>query len=161
MKKQIIFFACTLFFFSACAHHVTNEYLDSLQTTEITLSDGQTIETFLATTREEQIQGLSSIPDNNFVKNQGMLFTYPDMQERSFWMPDTYFDLDIFFLDEDSTVLHIERDMPHHPSKDEPPIIARTPKILSRYVLEMRSNSEFAKDIQVNDVLAIKWEEPF
>jgi len=40
-------------------------------------------------------------------ENQGMLFIFPDMQERSFWMKNTYIPLDIIYLDNQKKVLSI------------------------------------------------------
>lgn len=39
--------------------------------------------------------------------NQGMLFVFPEAQQRSFWMKNTYLPLDIIFIGIDSLVLSI------------------------------------------------------
>lgn len=39
--------------------------------------------------------------------NQGMLFVFPEAQERSFWMKNTYLPLDIIFIGADSLILSI------------------------------------------------------
>ena len=70
-------------------------------------------------------------------------------------MPDTYFDLDIFFLDKDYVVLHIERKVKHHPGRSEPPAIARTPPIFSRHVLELKAASELSQLIKKGDKLKL------
>ena len=157
MKKSIFLLLGALWIFSACVTN-QNTHLSSLQKADILLSSGEQIETFLAMNTSEQARGLSGIPSDEFTSSQGMLFVYPDIGKRGFWMPDTYFDLDIFFLDEDFTVIHISRDMPHHPGKQQSPPIASTEQILCRYALEMRSDSRIAKKIQIGDTLRIEWE---
>ena len=124
---------------------------------QIILPSGQIIQIRLAVSSEEKIQGLSGIPDDKFADDEGMLFVYEQDDYKLFWMPDTYFDLDIFFLDENMKVLDVERNVPHHPGREEPPAIARTRSIFSRHVLEMRADSELAKNIDVGDQL--KWSE--
>jgi uncharacterized membrane protein (UPF0127 family) len=57
------------------------------------------IKTKLAFTPSEQEQGLSGIRPENFNNDQGMLFFYLEDGEKLFWMPDTYFNLDLFYLD--------------------------------------------------------------
>lgn len=54
----------------------------------------------------ETTQGLmyrKSMPDSC-----GMLFVFPDSQERSFWMKNTYIPLDILYLDSQKQILTIQ-----------------------------------------------------
>lgn len=64
------------------------------------------IKAFEAHTAEEQSIGLShlsELPDGH-----GMLFVYPNVASRTFWMPDTMkFPIDIMFIDNDATVSRI------------------------------------------------------
>lgn len=41
--------------------------------------------------------------------NQGMLFIFPDIQVRSFWMRNTVIPLDMIFIDDSKTVLNIAK----------------------------------------------------
>jgi uncharacterized protein len=43
-------------------------------------------------------------------ENEGMLFLYPDLAPRAFWMKDTLIPLDILFLGADGTILAIAGD---------------------------------------------------
>ena len=116
------------------------------------LIDGKhSIETILSVTSEEQNIGLSGTRDKDFKKNQAMLFFYKEDGMRKFWMPNTLFDLDIFFLDSNMKVIAIERNVPHHPGVQEPPAIYRTKTYNCRHVLEMRSDSPLAKELEVGE----------
>lgn len=116
------------------------------------------ITTIVADTMERQAQGLSGIQDRDWNEDWGMLFIYADEGIRKFWMPDTYFALDIFFLTSDFKVIHIERNVPSHPGKNEPPEIPRTPPIFAHHVLELKANSTIAKSIVEGDRLI--WQGP-
>lgn len=121
-------------------------------------SDGKLIKVELALTDKAQTQGLSGRKEGSLKANQGMLFVYDDESYRSFWMPDTYFDLDIFFISKDFTILHVERNVPHHPGREEPPAIARTKSYKCKYVLEMDAASPLSKKLLVGQKL--KWISP-
>ena len=64
-------------------------------------------------------------------------------------MPDTWFDLDIFFLDENLTVIALERSLPKHPGRKIPPPIAHTSSHFSRHVLEVKSGTPLSKKIVI------------
>ena len=49
-----------------------------------------------------------SIPENS-----GMLFSFPDNSERSFWMKNTHVPLSIAFIDDSGVIKNIERMKPH------------------------------------------------
>jgi len=49
-----------------------------------------------------------SIPENS-----GMLFSFPDNSQRSFWMKNTHVPLSIAFIDQDGFIDSIERMKPH------------------------------------------------
>jgi hypothetical protein len=120
----------------------------------IKLPSGESLRVRLAITMEEQTQGLSGIKDNDFQNDEAMLFFYKDDADRLFWMPDTYFNLDIFFLEKDLTVVGIDRDVPFHPGRNTPPKIATTKVHYCRHVLELKSASPLAKKIKPGDKLS-------
>ena len=64
-------------------------------------------------------------------------------------MPNTYFNLDIIFLDRQLKVLAIERNVPAHPGMQEPPMIYRTKNYYAHHVLEIRADSPLSQEIQV------------
>ena len=68
--------------------------------------NGHPLAVELAATPKARVCGLSKrvqLPDN-----QGMLFIYPDLGQRSFWMKDTQIPLSIAFLDDSGRILSIQ-----------------------------------------------------
>jgi len=122
---------------------------------EFQAAGAQKISVVLAITPEEMTQGLSNVRDNEMADDQGMLFFYLEDGARRFWMPDTYINLDIFFLSKDFVVLDVARDVPAHAGRNEPPAIAVTQTVNCRHVLELKSSSKLAKEIKQGDKL--KW----
>ncbi len=122
----------------------------------LSTSEGKEIQTVLAISEKNKNQGLSGIKKKSFKKNHAMLFHYKKDGMRKFWMPNTYFDLDIFFLDAKLEVKYVERNVPHHPGFSEPPAIYRTKVYFSRHVLEMRSDSDLARKIKPGHKLNLK-----
>lgn len=126
---------------------------------QLELSNGKNITTYVAKGAEKQTQGLSGVLEEDFKDDEAMLFYYEEDGPRRFWMPDTYFNLDIFFLDQDLRVIDIERNMPAHPGRTEPPRIAQTRTIICRHVLELKSSSEQSRKIKIGDQLTWTSEE--
>jgi uncharacterized membrane protein (UPF0127 family) len=156
MKPNIAYFTSKLFknflilsllFFASSAGAKTLEQLKKYSIIELQLPNGSKVMTYVAKSNKQQNQGLSGLRDKNFKDNHAMLFYYKKDGPRNFWMPDTYFNLDIFFLDKDFKVLSVERDIPFHPGTQEPPRIYRTKTHYARHVLEMKSSSALAKSI--------------
>lgn len=100
---------------------------------------------------DEQVKGLSGISRKSLKTNQGALFIYGEMAPRGFWMPDTYFDLAIIFLDRDFKVVHIEKKATSHPGMKEPPIIYRTKVVEAMYVIEVPADNPSVFSINVGD----------
>ncbi|MDA9189620.1 DUF192 domain-containing protein [bacterium] len=109
---------------------------------------------------ENQTRGLSGVKDKDFKEDQAMLFFYSQDSIRSFWMPDTYFNLDIIFLDKDFQILYISKNVKAHPGRSEPPAIAVTKKVYCRHVLEVRADSKITKDLKKGDKLKAIWPSP-
>lgn len=113
--------------------------------------DGLRIPVSVARTAEEKRRGLSGVRPAHFGEEAGMLFWYEDSGARRFWMPDTYFALDIVFLDEDLRILEIEKNIPAHPGRAEPPAIPATRTIVARHVLEIKSGTPLAARLRPGD----------
>jgi uncharacterized membrane protein (UPF0127 family) len=71
---------------------------------------GTTIQAELADTPQKRAMGLmyrDSLPDNH-----GMLFIFGEAQPWTFWMKNTRMPLDIIWLSEQKTIVHIEANAP-------------------------------------------------
>lgn len=123
------------------------------KTQSLATSNGKLIKVFIAENDQQQTQGLSGVKPEQLEDNEGMLFTYKERGPRRFWMPNTFIDLDIFFLDESFNILHVERKVPAHPGMEEPPVIARTPTVVAVHVLELKATSPLSKEIRVGEKL--------
>ncbi|MGI9037380.1 MAG: DUF192 domain-containing protein [Gemmatimonadota bacterium] len=86
--------------------------------------------------RERGLMGRDSLPEN-----YGMLFVYPDEQERSFWMRNTPLALDIAFLDRNGTIINIATMQPH----DDQSTFSTSPAM---YALEMEAGWFEAKGVE-------------
>jgi hypothetical protein len=152
-KLSLLFLLSTLGLTSGClGKEEGSSSLDHLEKKELIVSN-EKLTIYVVHSGEDHAKGLSGIRDKDFGPKEGMLFWYKTEGVRRFWMPDTYFDLDIFFLDKDFVVIDIERDVPHHPGKSENPPIYRTREISCRHVLELRADSPYAKKIKLGHKL--------
>jgi uncharacterized membrane protein (UPF0127 family) len=102
----------------------------------------------LALTPGEQMLGL--MYRRKLGEDEGMLFVFPDEQERSFWMKNTYVELDMIFLDSNfSVVSFVERATALSET-------SRPSKKPARYVLEVRSGSVARWGLTVGDTLVLQ-----
>lgn len=136
---------------------VTQESRDPLKEIVLLTPDDDAINTELAYTPEEQTDGLQYVMPDEFASNQGLLFFYLTTKSRTFWMPNTYFDLDLIYLNEELKITRIVRDLEHYPGSENSEI-PRAPAIVSRHVLEMKSGSGIATGLRVGDQL--RWQSP-
>lgn len=130
-----------------------SESRNSLKSLELKTHAGDIIKTTLSYTPKDMEQGLSGVKAEDFSDNQGMLFFYLTDQEMHFWMPDTYFDLDLVYLDKDLKILDIIRKLPHYVGKANPDLIPRARGVWSRYVLEMKASSPISAKLKIGDQL--------
>jgi uncharacterized protein len=146
-----------LFFLFACQSESrkSGDNQNPLKTVELITPIGDEINTTLAITAKEQEQGLSGVKPEDFEDDQGMLFFYLEDEERHFWMPDTYFDLDLFYLDKDLKIIDIIRKLPFYVGRANPEQIPRARGVWCRHTLEMKSSSVIAQKLKLGDVL--KW----
>lgn len=80
--------------------------------------EGDTVRAEVARTPEQRELGL--MHRESLADGRGMLFVFPDLQIRSFWMKDTLIPLDIAYLDENFRIVDIHGmeagDLDPHPS---------------------------------------------
>jgi uncharacterized membrane protein (UPF0127 family) len=117
---------------------------------------GDTIKTHIVIKFSDQEKGLSGIQESDFGDDEGMLFYYPEDDEKNFWMPDTYFDLDLFYMDEHYKIIDIVRKLPHHVGRADPKSIPRARPIWCRHTLEMKASSPIGQKLKIGDKLEWK-----
>lgn len=81
-------------------------------------------------------------------RKMGMLFVFPDMNYRQFWMKDMLIYLDMIFIDENWKVVLIEENL----SPDSFPKIFGN-NVKSKYVLEINSGEAEIYNLKVGDEL--------
>ncbi len=142
---------------SACQSESRNskDAQNPLKKVELITPSGESIETTVVITPAEQEQGLSGVKPEDFQDNQGMLFFYLSEDERHFWMPDTYFDLDLFYLDKDLKIIDIVRKLPFYVGRANQDLIPRARGVWCRHTLEMKSTSAIAQKLKMGD--GLKW----
>lgn len=126
-----------------------------LKSVELITPAGDIIQTTLAIDPKDQEQGLSGVKPEDFKDDQGMLFFYVEDEERHFWMPDTYFDLDLFYLDKDLKVIDVIRKLPFYVGRANLDLVPRARGVWCRHTLEMKAASEISQRLKLGDTL--KW----
>lgn len=71
--------------------------------------NGYNISAFIADTNEKRTNGLSRV--ENLDKDQGMLFVFDYPSKQEFWMKEMNFPIDIIWINDNYTVIHIERSL--------------------------------------------------
>ena len=78
--------------------------------------------------------------------DRGMLFAYPDEEERSFWMRNTLIPLSIAFIDSEGRIVDIKN---MKPLDDDPPhYVSAEP---AQYALEVNKGFFEERDVEVGD----------
>ena len=91
----------------------------------------------VADTSEKRNYGLMN--RESITSNSGMLFIWKNLQQRTFWMKNTNFDLDLFFLDKEGHVIEIYKKAKAY-SED---IVYS--KIKAMFVLELKASQHQIK----------------
>ncbi len=141
-------------FFTLCISLGLSSY-SSESPQEMFNQEKQKISLRLSISPEQHTKGLSGLKAGSMKADEGMLFINKSMAPRKFWMPDTYFNLDIIFLDSQLKIVGIERNVPAHPGFTEPPVIYRTETYNAQYILETKAGIAFTKKLKLGDQL--KW----
>jgi len=83
-------------------------------------------------------------------QNRGMLFIFPDEEERSFWMKNTFLSLDIMYLNANKDIVSI---IENAPPKSEESIWSEVP---AKYVVEVNAGFVAQYQIKVGDKMTFK-----
>lgn len=116
MKKNI-FFIILLYFLLSCQNDIISSNLLEIKfikdATLLLKNNDKIIKNLdveLAITDQETNQGLMY---RSYIKeNQGMLFIFEEINYKKFWMKNTRIPLDIIYIDENNTVIHIIKNVP-------------------------------------------------
>lgn len=82
---------------------------------------------------------------NSMENNQGMLFVFDDVTERSFYMKNTKIPLDLIFIDEDKTIVSFQKNAKPF---DENSLPSNAP---AKYVLEVNAGLVDTWELSVGD----------
>ena len=158
MRKLLTLILLFTLFACQSESRKSSDNQNPLKSVELITAAGDSIATSVVFTPKDQEQGLSGVKPEDFEENQGMLFFYLEDEERHFWMPDTYFDLDLIYLDKDLKVLDIIRKLPFYVGRANMELIPRARGVWCRHTLEMKATSPISARIKIGDVL--KWKAP-
>jgi uncharacterized membrane protein (UPF0127 family) len=89
----------------------------------------------LANDDRERSRGLMYRKPGSMKEDEGMLFAFPGMSQRKFWMANTYLPLDMIFLDHEWKIVGVLEDVP---------ALSRQQRFVdaeSQYVIELLSGS--------------------
>ena len=121
-----------------------------VQHAAVTFPGGRVIAAEIANTSERVMYGYMYRPEVR--EDEGMVFVYPEAGFHSFWMKNTLVPLDIFWLDDDFGILHMQTPAP--PCKADP-CPSFGPMRASRFILEARAGTAARERLKVGDRLAI------
>lgn len=98
----------------------------------------------VADTPDERRRGLM---DRSGIPEDGMVFVYPDEAPRRFWMKDTRIPLDMIFVADDGTVVHVAHASPPPEGRDDADL-RRYGGVPARYVVEVERGTANATGIR-------------
>lgn len=124
-------------------HRPEIESLETLPQKYIKLA-GKTLQVELALTPKEHTQGLSGREE--LLEDKGMLFVFDTPGKQAFWMKDMNFSIDIIWIDEDFSVVHIQKSVS---PESYPKIFA--PQREAKYVLETVSGFSEKNNLKEGD----------
>jgi len=113
--------------------------------------DGHAFRLEIADTPEERAQGY--MYRSRVGSDEGMLFIFPDFTFHSFWMKNCLVSLDIVWLSDDLSIVHLERDVP--PCRRDP-CPGYSPMSKARYVLEIASGMAKKARLRVGEKITIE-----
>jgi uncharacterized membrane protein (UPF0127 family) len=102
---------------------------------------------YLAQSQQEQTRGLSFFQPEELSVNEGMLFIFEETGIREFWMPSTFFDLDLYFLNEQFYILDQHLGLKSFPHSEPRHLIPRSKKVRAKMVLEVHPQSALSQKL--------------
>ena len=111
-----------------------------------------TINLDIALTDKQKHEGLSI--KSSMKENEGMLFIFEEPTLQSFWMKGMKFPIDIIWLDENLSIVYIEKSL--NPCKSWVNCPSYKPTAEALYVLETISGFSEEHDLKIGDKINIK-----
>ncbi|HEV8376695.1 MAG TPA: DUF192 domain-containing protein [Candidatus Polarisedimenticolia bacterium] len=105
----------------------------------------------IAKTREKRAHGY--MERSRVGPGEGMLFIFPDSDFHTFWMKNCLVSLDILWLGDDLSVVHLEHDVPAC-RRDPCPSYPSMSK--ARYVLELRAGMAKKSRLRIGEKIRLK-----
>lgn len=102
----------------------------------------------IANTSSERKKGL--MYRKSMAENHGMIFVFPEEDDRSFWMKNTHIPLDIIFIDANQTVINIEKAYPESDTREENLRRYESDRP-AKYVVELNQNFTDRNGIETGD----------
>lgn len=122
---------------------------------EVRIPDGTLFVAEIADTPERWQRGYMNRAEVG--ENEGMIFVFPYPEVHPFWMKNTLVPLDILWLDERLSIVHLEAMVP--PCRKDPcPNYGPARKV--RFVLELRGGTAARHGLKPGDPIAIAFPEP-
>lgn len=121
--------------------------LDSLRQVQIRL-DNTPFNVWVMDTPSKIAEGMMFLTDKDIKDNEGMIFVFPNAEERSFWMENTLIPLDIIFISPERRVLNIVQGKP----LDRTSLMSRGS---AQYVVELKAGTSKKHKIGTGSVLTL------
>ena len=118
----------------------------------ISTPKGATIFVEIADSPDKRGKGLMFRP--SMAPDRGMLFLFPELGDHTFWMKNTLISLDILWLDESGTIVHLEPNVPICTRKDDACPRYQSPH-KSLQVLELNAGMAEKLDVAVGNQLKV------
>ncbi len=118
----------------------------------IVTPNGATIFVEIADSPDKRAQGLMFRP--SMAPDRGMLFLFPEPGDHYFWMKNTLMALDMLWLDQSGTIVHIESHVPICTRKDDGCPRYGTP-LKSFQVLELNAGMAEKFELSIGSQLEI------
>jgi uncharacterized membrane protein (UPF0127 family) len=122
---------------------------------EVRLPNGHLVVAEIADTPERWQRGYMF--RNDVRAGEGMVFLFPEPAIHSFWMKNTLVPLDIVWMDDAATIVHIEANVP--PCKADP-CPGYGPMRKASKVLEVRAGTAAEEGLKAGDRLRIMLPQP-
>lgn len=118
----------------------------------ISTPGGSTIFVEIADSPDTRAQGLMFRP--SMAPDRGMLFLFPESGDHAFWMKNTLISLDMIWLDQFGTILHLEANVPICTRKDDGCPRYQSPH-KSLQILELNAGMANKLDLAIGSQLMI------